>query len=248
MAAEPARVSQSEHAPDVALTAPSGEQVRLSTLYTERPLVLALFGDLVNPFTGDHAAQLRDAHEAFERLDVDVIAVASATTAQAVAFREQLFLSYPLLSDEGRNTYGAFHVEASGTFVVDTQGLVRFAHRPTNLADYPPTTMLFAVCSEITGVEVEPPPPARIIELGAEMAGYTSTAGQPASVANYTCPKCGYAACERQQVSTASGMLSRMFNLQNRRFMAVICNGCGYTELYRENSSAASNVVDFLTN
>ena len=41
-------------------------------------------------------------------------------------------------------------------------------------------------------------------------------------------------------------MMSRMVNLQNRRFSAVSCLRCSYTELYKTSGGALRNVFDVL--
>jgi hypothetical protein len=38
-------------------------------------------------------------------------------------------------------------------------------------------------------------------------------------------------------ISTTGSGLSKMFDIQNRKFTAVTCTNCGYTELYRAQSS-----------
>ncbi|MEX2227815.1 MAG: zinc ribbon domain-containing protein [Dehalococcoidia bacterium] len=65
-------------------------------------------------------------------------------------------------------------------------------------------------------------------------------------VERFSCAKCGYSGCERGEIATAGGFLSRLLNLQHRKFVAVSCRGCGYTELYRRTTGMAGNVVDFL--
>ena len=35
--------------------------------------------------------------------------------------------------------------------------------------------------------------------------------------------------------------------MQSKKFTAVICDNCGYTELYRETSGRAGNILDLLT-
>ena len=63
---------------------------------------------------------------------------------------------------------------------------------------------------------------------------------------NYKCAKCGGVACEVVEVSTAGGGIARFFDLQNRRFSAVVCDRCKFTEFYRTKASALSKVIDFL--
>ncbi len=65
----------------------------------------------------------------------------------------------------------------------------------------------------------------------------------------YQCPKCGGKKVETDQIRTTGAGFTRFFNIQNRRFTAVTCIKCGYTELYKGgNSDRISNVFDFLTN
>jgi len=66
---------------------------------------------------------------------------------------------------------------------------------------------------------------------------------------SYHCPKCGARKAEMDQIRTTGAGFSKFFNIQNRRFTAISCTQCGYTELYREGkSSGASNILDFLGN
>jgi predicted nucleic-acid-binding Zn-ribbon protein/peroxiredoxin len=233
------------------LQSPGGHAVRLDELYTDRPLVLAFLGDLVNPFTGDQAAQLRDAYDVFDALEMDIVAVAATSPEAALQFHQRWMLPYPVLADPQRAAFGALGVtEGTATFVVDGEGGVRAAFRSSNLAEYPSTSSLFPICSEITGVEPPAPPPP----LALEFSAFDDTPGVPAAASGgriaagspFACPKCAFTVCERLPLATASGMMSRMFNVQHRRFIAVVCSGCGYTELYKEQGSMAANVVDVL--
>ena len=63
---------------------------------------------------------------------------------------------------------------------------------------------------------------------------------------NYRCAKCDYSDYEINEISTASGMLSRMFNFQHRRFSGVTCQQCKYTEFYKMDSGKLRNVLDLL--
>ncbi|MBN1819811.1 MAG: zinc ribbon domain-containing protein [Prolixibacteraceae bacterium] len=66
---------------------------------------------------------------------------------------------------------------------------------------------------------------------------------------NYHCPKCGNRKADIDQIRTTGAGFTKYFNIQNRRFTAVSCTQCGYTEFYKGGpSSGASNVLDFLTN
>lgn len=47
------------------------------------------------------------------------------------------------------------------------------------------------------------------------------------------CPKCGHEEAEVDEVATTGIGLSKLFDVQNRRFQVVTCTNCGYTEFYR---------------
>ena len=40
---------------------------------------------------------------------------------------------------------------------------------------------------------------------------------------------------------------SRFFNMQNKKFIAVSCTQCGYTEIFKGNSSMLGNFLDILS-
>jgi hypothetical protein len=57
------------------------------------------------------------------------------------------------------------------------------------------------------------------------------------------CPKCGHEEAEVDEVATTGAGLTRVLDLQNRRFHAVSCTNCGYTEFYRGDD--ADVILDF---
>lgn len=62
----------------------------------------------------------------------------------------------------------------------------------------------------------------------------------------YRCPKCGCPEYISDTVQTTGGNFSKLFDVQNKKFVAISCSNCGYTEFYRSDSSTALNVLDFL--
>ena len=65
---------------------------------------------------------------------------------------------------------------------------------------------------------------------------------------NYVCPKCGNTRYSSDQFQATGGEFSKLFNVQNKKFITVSCEQCGYTELYRAETSAGMNILDFLFN
>jgi predicted nucleic-acid-binding Zn-ribbon protein len=65
---------------------------------------------------------------------------------------------------------------------------------------------------------------------------------------SYQCPKCGNKKAEIDNIRTTGAGFTRYFNIQNRKFAAVSCSRCGYTEFYKASrTTGASNVLDFIT-
>ncbi|MFA6844305.1 MAG: zinc ribbon domain-containing protein [Sphaerochaetaceae bacterium] len=62
----------------------------------------------------------------------------------------------------------------------------------------------------------------------------------------YVCPKCGCIEFDSDTIQTTGGNLSRLFDVQNKRFIAVSCRRCGYTEFYKQESSLGMNILDLL--
>ena len=48
------------------------------------------------------------------------------------------------------------------------------------------------------------------------------------------------------QFQATGGNFAKIFDVQNKKFVTVSCSHCGYTELYKAQSSTGWNVLDFL--
>ena len=62
-----------------------------------------------------------------------------------------------------------------------------------------------------------------------------------------SCAKCGHAHFEKGEIRATGGLLSKIFDVQNKKFATVTCKQCGYTEMYKEKTGTAENVLDFFT-
>lgn len=62
----------------------------------------------------------------------------------------------------------------------------------------------------------------------------------------YTCCKCGCHEYVSDQFQATGGDIARVFNVQNKKFITISCAKCGYTELYRAETSTGMNILDFL--
>jgi len=65
---------------------------------------------------------------------------------------------------------------------------------------------------------------------------------------NFVCPKCSNTQYEIGEFRATGGMLSKIFDVQNKRFTTVTCTRCRYTEIYKAGSSTLGNIFDFFTN
>jgi len=65
----------------------------------------------------------------------------------------------------------------------------------------------------------------------------------------FTCVKCGGRQYAEGEIRTTGGFWSKIFNVQNRKFVTISCAKCGYTDFYnKEKGSTAENILDALTN
>ncbi len=64
----------------------------------------------------------------------------------------------------------------------------------------------------------------------------------------YQCIKCNSQDFSSGQLRAAGGFWTKLFNIQNLKFVTLSCNQCGYTEIYKRGTQAAENVLDFFTN
>ena len=64
----------------------------------------------------------------------------------------------------------------------------------------------------------------------------------------YVCTKCGCTHYVTDTIQTTGGNFSKLFDVQNKKFVAVSCTNCGYTEFYRKSNNAALDILDFFMN
>lgn len=66
---------------------------------------------------------------------------------------------------------------------------------------------------------------------------------------SYQCLKCNHSKFEEGEIRATGGFWSKLFNVQNRKFITISCEKCGYTELFNKSKSGTmENVLDFMTN
>lgn len=63
----------------------------------------------------------------------------------------------------------------------------------------------------------------------------------------YQCPKCGNTDYETDEIRTTGGMISKVLDVQNKKYSVVICKRCKYSEFYKTDSSKLGDLIDFFT-
>ncbi|MGM0213843.1 zinc ribbon domain-containing protein [Enterococcus sp. AZ109] len=64
----------------------------------------------------------------------------------------------------------------------------------------------------------------------------------------YVCEKCGNQHYEMDQFQATGGNFAKIFDVQNKKFYTISCSQCGFTEMYKGQTSEGWNIFDFLMN
>ena len=64
----------------------------------------------------------------------------------------------------------------------------------------------------------------------------------------YECVKCGNAEYETGEFRATGGFLTKLLDIQSKRFTTVTCTRCKYTEIFQAPSSMLGNIFDLFTN
>ena len=63
----------------------------------------------------------------------------------------------------------------------------------------------------------------------------------------YVCPKCGNKDYDVGEFRAAGGFLSKLFDVQSKKFTTVTCTHCRYVEIYQAETSMIGNIFDLFT-
>jgi peroxiredoxin len=129
-------VEVGSQAPDFTLNDYNKQQVTLSSFRGEKPVLLVFYPFAFSGVCQGELCQLRDEFADYEGEGVQVLGVSVDTPFSLKAWAEQQGYQFPLLSDfwphgEVAKAYGVFNDSAGlanrGTFLIDKDGIVRFA-------------------------------------------------------------------------------------------------------------------------
>ncbi|MEU7525736.1 peroxiredoxin [Saccharothrix sp. NPDC042600] len=129
-------VEVGSQAPDFTLNDYNKQPVTLSSFRGERNVLLVFYPFAFSGICTGELCQVRDELATYESENVQVIGVSVDTPFSLKAWAEQQGYTFPLLSDfwphgEVATEYGVFNEAAGlanrGTFLIDTEGVVRYA-------------------------------------------------------------------------------------------------------------------------
>lgn len=64
----------------------------------------------------------------------------------------------------------------------------------------------------------------------------------------YICCKCNNDTFDASEMRATGGFLTKVFNIQTKKFTTITCRRCRYVELYQADSSMLGNIFDFMAN
>jgi peroxiredoxin len=121
-------------APDFTLPATTQDSITLSQYRGQKNVVLAFYPFDWSPVCSLQLPGLQENLAEFKKLDTEVLGISIDSRHSHKAFAEHLGLEFSLLSDFDKQVCQAYGVLREGgfaeraLFVIDTQGIVRYAH------------------------------------------------------------------------------------------------------------------------
>jgi len=129
-------VEVGSEAPDFTLNDYNKQPVQLSSFRGDKPVLLVFYPFAFSGICTGELCQLRDEFADYDNKGVQVLGVSVDTPFSLKAWAEKEGYQFPLLSDfwphgEVARAYGVFNEQAGlavrGTFLIDKDGVVRFA-------------------------------------------------------------------------------------------------------------------------
>jgi len=112
-----------DNAPDLTLPDHTAQQIRLSSLWHDQPLVLIFVRHLGCPLCRGHLAQVRDQIQRYKDAGAELAAVTMSPAVELAPFREEFQLPFRLLSDVERAAYRAYGLQRGGLLAVAGPGM-----------------------------------------------------------------------------------------------------------------------------
>jgi len=134
-------------APDFSLPATGDEEISLST-FAGRPVVIVFYPGDDSPVCTKQLNSYNDGLNEFESLDAQVLAISSQGLVSHEAFSRKYGLNFPLLADSEKQVATAYGVlgplgfPRRSVFIIDREGVIRYAHRALSGLSYRPVSEL----------------------------------------------------------------------------------------------------------
>jgi len=134
-------------APDFSLPATGESELSLSS-YRGRPVVIVFYPGDDSPVCTKQLNSYNDGLNEFEKLDAQVLAISSQDLASHDAFSAKYGLKFPLLADTDKSVAKSYGVlgplgfPRRSVFIVDGNGVIRYAHRAIAGLSYRPVSEL----------------------------------------------------------------------------------------------------------
>ena len=134
-------------APDFTLQGTGGETVSLSD-FRGRPVVLVFYPGDDSPVCTKQLNAYNDGLDQFTALDAQIIGISAQDLASKDAFAAKHGFDFPLLADTDKavaaayGTLGPIGFPRRSTFVIDADGVIRYAHRAIAGLTYRPVSEL----------------------------------------------------------------------------------------------------------
>jgi peroxiredoxin Q/BCP len=142
-------------APDFSLPATGGEQVSLAQ-FRGRPVVLVFYPGDDTPVCTKQLNSYNDGLDEFEGLDAQILGISAQGLESHEKFAGKHGLKFPLLADTDKavaglyGTLGPLGFPRRSVFIVDGEGIVRYAHRAIAGLTYRPVEELVGVLRELS--------------------------------------------------------------------------------------------------
>ncbi|MDW3212495.1 MAG: peroxiredoxin [Ilumatobacteraceae bacterium] len=136
-----------DRAPEFTLPGPGGRTVSLSD-YAGKPVVLIFYPGDDSPVCTKQLNAYNDGLDQFEALDAQILGVSAQDVESKDAFVAKYGYEFPLLADTDKEvaaaygTLGPIGFPRRSTFIIDGDGVIRYAHRAIAGLTYRPVSEL----------------------------------------------------------------------------------------------------------
>ena len=143
-----------DRAPDFTLTGTNGRTYSLSD-FAGKPLVIVFYPGDDTPVCTKQLNAYNDGLEQFHELDAQVIGISAQSVESHDAFSGKHGFDFPLLADPDKavasayGTLGPIGFPRRSVFIVDPDGIIRYAHRAIAGLTYRPVSELIGELESI---------------------------------------------------------------------------------------------------